>query len=191
MTTARIRPRLLAVWLALLALVGAIAAIEYTDRGESGGRDANQTQSGADSGSLLPVSVEQIGAIELVHAGTPHRFERDSAGTWFYHGAHSGSEAVHQADPVMGERIAKAFAALGRARIERRFPLDPQSGQYGITAPGTVILVYRVNDPRPFAQYAIGDVAPDTFSRYVLRIGNSEVVTIPNYQVDNLLALIK
>jgi hypothetical protein len=188
-TTVRIRPRLLAVWLVLLALIGAIAAVEYADRAES--RSASLAQN--DAGSLLPVPVDQLGAIELGHAGTLHRFERDSAGAWFYHGAHTGSETAHQhqVDPLMAQRIANAFAALGRARIERRFPLAPQSGQYGVTAPGTIILLYRVNDPRPLAQYAIGDIAPDTFSRYLLRMGSAEVVTIPNYQVENLLALVK
>jgi len=188
-TTVRIRPRLLAVWLVLLALIGAIAAIEYADRAESRGATLAQH----DAGSLLPVPVDQLGAIELGHAGTLHRFERDSAGAWFYHGAHTGSETVHQhqVDAVMAQRVANAFAALGRARIERRIPLDPQAKQYGVTAPGTIILLYRPNDPRPLAQYAIGDIAPDTFSRYVLRIGSAEVVTVPNYQVDNLLALIK
>lgn len=193
MTTARIRPRLLAVWLALLVLVGAIAAVEYAERVESGGRDGNEARDGADPGLLLPVPMDQISAIEVGHAGTLHRFERDSAGAWFYHGAHTGSEAVHEhrADPAMAERIANAIAALGRTRIERRFALDTQAKQYGVTAPGTLVLLYRTNDPQPFAQYAIGDVAPDTFSRYVLRIGSAEVVTIANYQVENLLALIK
>ena len=183
----------MAVWLALLALVGAIAAIEYADRFDSAGKGANEARDGADAGLLLPVPVDQISALEVGHAGTLHRFERDSASAWFYHGAHAGPEGVHQhqVDPAMAERIAAAFAAFGRTRIERRFPLDPQPAQYGVTTPGTVVLLYRANDPRPFAQYAIGDIAPDTFSRYVLRIGSAEVVAIPNYQVDNLLALIK
>lgn len=188
-TTARVRPRLLAVWLVFLALVAAIAAIEYGERAGPGAQGAGD----ADAGLLLPVPVDQINAIELGHAGTLHRFERDSAGAWFYHGAHTGSQASHQhrADPAVAARIAKSFAAFGRTRVERRFPLDAQSPRYGVTAPATVILLYRPDAPQPFAQYAIGDIAPDTFSRYVLRIGSAEVVTIPDYQVDNLLALIK
>ena len=43
---------------------------------------------------------------------------------------------------------------------------------------------------QPLAQYAVGDIAPDTLSRYVLVVGSSTVVTIPNYQIDNMLALI-
>ncbi len=191
MSAARSRLRLVAVWLVFLALAGVIAAVEYADRAESGG--AGEALDGTDAGLLLPVSVDRISAIELGHAGKLHRFERDRTGAWFYHGIHTEpeSEQEHRADPAMAQRIANAFAALGRTRIERRFPLDPQSRQYGVTAPGTLLLLYRANDPQPLAQYAIGDIAPDTFSRYVLRIGDAEVLTIPNYQVDNLLTLIK
>jgi hypothetical protein len=37
----------------------------------------------------------------------------------------------------------------------------------------------------------VGDLAPDTLSRYVIVVGSSSAVTIANYQIDNLLALIK
>jgi hypothetical protein len=54
-----------------------------------------------------------------------------------------------------------------------------------------VILLYRPSATQPLVQYAVGDVAPDTVSRYVDVVGAaSGVVTIPNYQIDNLLALI-
>ena len=35
----------------------------------------------------------------------------------------------------------------------------------------------------------MGQIAPDTVSRYVMVVGRPVVVTIPNYQIDNLLAL--
>ena len=54
-----------------------------------------------------------------------------------------------------------------------------------------VILVYRKDDAQPVAQYAVGDVAPDGLSRYVLRVGSASVVTIANYQITNLLDLIQ
>ena len=37
----------------------------------------------------------------------------------------------------------------------------------------------------------MGDLAPDKLSRYVMVVGSASVVTIANYQIDNLLALIK
>jgi hypothetical protein len=36
----------------------------------------------------------------------------------------------------------------------------------------------------------VGQVAPDTLSRYVMVVGRPTVVTIPNYQIDNLRALV-
>ena len=54
-----------------------------------------------------------------------------------------------------------------------------------------LILVYRPDDLQPLAQYAIGDLAPDMLSRYVLIVGSAAVATIPNYQIDNLLAVIE
>lgn len=179
----RLPRRLLAVWLALFALVILIVLVEYEDQ------PAQET----DENRLLPLPVEQLGALELGHAGALHRFERDARGEWFYHGAHAAFEAAHahQPDTAAAQRIAAAFDALGRARIERRLPYDRDSRQYGVTSPQMLLIIYQGKDQRPLAQYAIGDVAPDTFSRYVHRAGSTEVVTIPNYQVENLLSLIK
>jgi hypothetical protein len=176
-------PRLVGVWLALFGLVALIVLIDYE----------NTERPTADDNLLLPVPVGELAAVELGHAGALHRFERDASGEWFYHGAHAASEPghAHQSDPVASQRIAAAFAALGRARIERRLPYDRGSRQYGLAAPQMILLVYKSADAGPLAQYAIGDVAPDTFSRYVQRNGSTEVVTIPNYQVENLLALLK
>jgi hypothetical protein len=53
------------------------------------------------------------------------------------------------------------------------------------------VLVYRPGQSQPLAQYAIGHVAPDTVSRYVVVVGRPVVVTIAGYQVDNLLALVQ
>jgi hypothetical protein len=37
----------------------------------------------------------------------------------------------------------------------------------------------------------VGHVAPDTVSRYVMVVGSPAVVTIPKYQIDNLLDLVR
>lgn len=176
--------RLLAVWLALFALVALIALIEYEDA-------ARSAQETGEENLLLPLPVAQLGAIELGAAGALHRFERDAGGAWFHHGAHAGSEAAHahQADPAAAQRIAAVFGALGRARIERRIPYDGNSREYGVMPPRILLVIYTGEDARPLAQYAIGDVAPDSFSRYAHRAGSAEVVTIPNYHVENLLTL--
>jgi hypothetical protein len=180
--------RVLVVWLLLAALIGLVAAVEYGD--VMAARSARSAP--ADQGKLLPWPVEHIGAVELADAGALHRFERDAAGAWFYHGVHTASEAAHThaSDASTATRIEQAFQAFGRTRIERRLPAGADPRVYGLTAPRLLVLVYRPNARQPLAQYAVGDVAPDAMSRYVDVVGGAGVVTIPGYQVDNLLALL-
>ncbi|HZR02793.1 MAG TPA: hypothetical protein VFA81_06460 [Burkholderiales bacterium] len=182
--------RLMMVWGILLLLVAGIGVLEWKDRGPS----SEATHSGArDPRMLLPVSLDELGAIEIAQGGSIHRFERDAAGLWFYHGAHAGAPAAHahQTDPALAERIAYALAGFDRARRERHFPLRDGGKDFGVATPQMVILVYRPKSIQPLAQYAVGDLAPDNLSRYVLQVGESQVQTIANYQIDNLLKLIK
>ena len=158
--------RLLAVWTLLAALVGVIVALELAE-------SPGESRAAEEPAWLLPAPLEKIGAVEIGHAGRLHRFERGAGGEW------------------SAPRIAAALGAFARTRIERRVPYDAKSARYGIAAPGTVIVLYPLAGGEPLARYAIGDVAPDTFSRYVHRAGSAEVLTIPNYQVDNLLALLE
>jgi hypothetical protein len=180
-----IRPRLAAVWIVLAVLVGVVAAIEYGDHKSEGGGDERSAD------ALLPVGLKDLDAVEIGQAGTMHRFERDHDGAWFYHGVHGSAEAPHDhhADPAKADVIAKALAGFARARIERRLPAG--GAGYGLAAPRMLILIYRHDESRPFAQYAVGDVAPDSFSRYVQKLGNAEAVTIANYQIENLVKLIE
>jgi hypothetical protein len=177
------------VWLLLGVLTVGIGALEWTDhrRARSGGAGS------ADPRLLLPVPLSELGAIEIADAGRVHRFERDATGAWFYHGAHGVAESAHthDPDPARAERIARAFAALGRARAERDFPLGRDGAAYGVASPELVILVYRPGQSQPLVQYAVGHVAPDTVSRYVTVVGHPVVVTIPAYQIDNLRELIR
>jgi hypothetical protein len=180
------------VWLLLAVLVGGIVVSERTDLLRPQPRRDGHGHS--EARLLLPVPVDQLGAIEVVHGRTLHRFERDAAGAWFYHvhGVDTGSEEGHRhtADPAMAARIAHVFAAFGRTRIERRFALQTHARDYGVTTPELLLLVYQPHAIQPLAQYAIGDMAPDALSRYILVVGSATVVTIPNYQIDNVLGLI-
>jgi len=182
--------RLIAVWGVLLLLIGAIVAIEMQDRAAA---PSARSRPARDPRLLLPIPIDEVGAIEIAYGGAVHRFERDASSAWFYHGAHVQAQAghVHQADPAMAERIAKAFAGFDRARIERQFPPEKGLDAYGVVRPQMIILVYRPNDPQPLAQYAVGDIAPDTLSRYVMIIGTPVISTIANYQIDNLTGLIQ
>jgi hypothetical protein len=188
--------RLVFVWLLLAALV---AAIFFLDRGthlfES--EEEHAAHSGVPSGDrrLLPAPMVDLAAIEVAYGGALHRFERDAQGAWFYHAHATNPEAVanhtHVADAQVAQRIAKAFAGLENARLEREFPNDP-TADFGVTAPEMFLVVYgRESGTAPLARYAMGTLAPDNFSRYVLPSGSAKVVTIANYQFDNLVALIK
>jgi hypothetical protein len=187
-----IRRRTLVVWLLLGALIAGIALIESRNRSRLPEEVAERRYGAEGSRMLLPAPVEDLGAIELGHAGTIHRFERDAAGAWLYHGIHAQAQAAHehQTDPAQAQIIEKAFAALGRTRMERQLELDVQANPYGLNSPQMIILVYGRGNPVPMAQFAVGDVAPDGLSRYVLPVGGKYVVTIANYQIENLLGLI-
>jgi hypothetical protein len=145
------------VWAVCVLLVGVIVVRELGERSGRGGRAGE-----ADARLLLAEPVARLGAIEVLTAGRLHRFERDAAGAWLYHGSHSGAESAgheHAADSAQTQRISAAFDALGRARVEREFPRAADGRDYGTTAPQIVILLYRPREPQPLAQYALGDVA--------------------------------
>jgi hypothetical protein len=184
LSAGRLRPKLIAVWVLLFVLVGAIAIIELTGGSEETGAEVREKM-------LLPVAVEQVGAIELAHEGTLHRFERDTSTGWFYHGMHTGAESAHEhlTDPANSAQIEKAFAGLGRARIERQFDA-PRVNDYGVAVPKLLILVYRPQETTPLIQYAVGDLAPDQQSRYVQAVGSATVSLIASYQVEDLLELL-
>ena len=144
MSVGGLRPRLAAVWLVLFVLVGAIVAIEHANVvRQTSGREGD-----GDPRMLLPVPVDQLGAIEVAKAGTLHRFERDPAGAWFYHGVHAGSEGAHahSADPrfppvASGELagIDLELSLLGpleqrRLLAARRAPARPEVEHDGTAA---------------------------------------------------------
>ena len=182
------RRRLVAVWVLFAALAVAIVMIERQQRTATSEEDA-----GHDVRWLLPAEISELGAVEVMHNGTLHRFERDAAKTWFYHGIHTGSEQqhAHNTDPAAAAQIEKAFTGFGRTRMEREFPLNVEADEFQVTRPDIFIMVYRPGTVQPLARYAVGIVAPDGVSRYVLPVGSARVVTIPNYQIDNLLNLIR
>jgi hypothetical protein len=198
--------RLALVWGSLAALVVVILYAERADLMRLWESHDEHLAEG-DSRSLVGVPFGELGAVEIVHQGRVHRFERDAQKLWFYHGAHSAQQDahVHQSDPVAAARIDKALGAFSRTRIERWLSLDrtaeagtPEpsrqsgvnAGDYGVTVPSMLILLYLPGQMEPAARYAVGDVAPDTYSRYIQRLGSADVMTIANYQITNLQQLI-
>ena len=186
---AGVRPRVVVIWLLLLALVGAILFIQYKDRTTSSNDDAP-----VNPRMLLPMAIDELGALEIFYAGTLHRFERDAAGVWFYH-AHGAAKPndpshVHQTDAAQGNTIATAFAGLSRTHMEREFSRENEA-EYGLTAPEMFVLLYAKNTAQLLDKFTVGALAPDGLSRYVLSNNYPKVVTIANYQIENLQSLLK
>lgn len=188
MVEAALSRRLVAVWVVVAALAGMVAFDAWQSH-----RVGSATEEPArDERALLPLSIEEIGAVEVLSKGTLYRFERDAGGQWFYHGIHAEAQAQHEhiVDPAAAERIQKAMTGFGRARKERDFPLSTVADEFGVTRPEIFIMTYLPNSTQPLSRYAVGIVAPDGLSRYVLPVGSTTVVTIANFHIDNLLQLI-
>ena len=167
---------------------------------------------------LLPVSIEQIAAVEIVRDGNRYLFQRDWGGAPFKlaggksnhtddghahgkgeshghsHDGHGANEDHHHhGDGGHAERAAAIqhhLAALGRARIKRRFAPSSERGDYGLDRSHLTVRIYHSPFRPPIASFTVGGPAPDTLSRYVSIEGQEELVTIAQYQVDNLHALL-
>ena len=190
--TRGIHPRVVIIWLVLLALIGAIVFIQYKDRAatadDDGGAQVNARM-------LLPMSIEDLGAFEIFYTGTLHRFERDAAGVWFYH-AHGAAKAndaahAHRTDSPQAETIQTALRGLSRTHMEREFPRGNNEAEYGLTAPEMFVLLYGKNTAQLLDKFTVGTLAPDGLSRYIASNNYPKIVTIANYQIDNLLNLLK
>ncbi|MFN0305119.1 MAG: hypothetical protein ACKVQU_32750 [Burkholderiales bacterium] len=192
MNARRANKRVIIAWAMFACLIALIIGIELFDRNVA--RDDEAVANSMQRARLvLPVPIEQLSAIEVVHDGAIHRFERDPAQLWFYHGVHGAAEAshAHQTDPEHSRQIEHALQGFGRARTERQFPTDKGVQSFGLAVPQMVILAYAKNQQQPLLQLAVGDIAPDSVSRYVLAVGSASVVTIANFQIDNLITMIK
>ena len=186
-----VRPRVVIIWLVLLALIGAIVFIQYKDRTATADGDGAVQ---VNARMLLPMSIEDLGAFEIFHTGTLHRFERDAAGVWFYH-AHGAGKAndaahAHRTDSPQAETIQTALRGLSRTRMEREFPRGNEA-EYGLTAPAMFVLLYGKNTAQLLDKFTVGTLAPDGLSRYIASNNYPKIVTIANYQIDNLLNLLQ
>lgn len=146
---------------------------------------------------LLPASIDQIWAVELVSGGALHRFERDGAGRWFLHtGQHShvGGTNAHVADPVQAPVIAAALDGFGETQIEGRAALRPTGAdleQFGLSRPSLIALLYARDNSTPLARVEIGSAAKDGFSRYARLAPTGDVVMVADYEAQRLADLLK
>lgn len=181
------RNKLVALWIA----VGVLATIIFFKERQLS--STIEVPSGHSDKFLIPVPLDQIGAIEILRKGQLHRFEHDDKGTWFYHGQQDARDArahAHRADPLSANTVAQAITMFSRTQKEQPIPLQPGSDEYGVSRPDILVMVYQPGKTDPIARFAIGIVSPDGYSRYVLPVGAKEVVTIAEYQITSLMAMI-
>jgi hypothetical protein len=151
----------------------------------------------ASAGLLVPTSIDQVWAVEIVTGGKLHRFERDGAGDWFLHlgqHTHSANAPGHVADPAQAPIIAEALAAFGETQIEALAARRPSGGdlaRFGLERPALIALLYPRDSSTPLARIEIGNPAEDGFSRYAHLAPSGEVVTIAAYESERLVDLLK
>lgn len=144
---------------------------------------------------LLPVSIGQVWAVEIVAGGKLTRFERDAAGTWFKHigqHAHAAGGDVHVADPVQAAIIESAFRGLDTAVAESRVAPGDAShlAQTGLTLPTLIVLFYPRDSSTPLARLEFGAPA-DRLDRYARLAPDGSVVTVAEFEPRRLTELLK
>jgi len=144
---------------------------------------------------LLPVTMAQVWAIEIVASGKLTRFERNAAGTWFRHigqHTHTAGGDVHVADPLQAPIIDAAFRAFDAAVAEARVgPADaPHLAQYGLALPTLIVLFYARDSSAPLARLEFGASA-DRLDRYARLAPDGAVVTVAEFEPRRLTELLK
>ena len=147
------------------------------------------------AGLLLPVSMAQVWAIEIVFAGKLTRFERDAAGNWFRHVGqhlHTADSNAHVADPAQARIIDAALRAFDTAAVETRVgPSDPaRLARYGLSLPTLIVLFYARDSSMPLARLEFG-AAADGLDRYARLAPDGSVVTVAEFEVRRLTDLLK
>jgi len=179
------------IWITFICLVGFIGYLKLDGEHDHSGHDEHDNV--FESGTLLPVRLTDIYALEIGFEGNLYLIEKDDLGKWFYH-AHAANEGIlneheHVATPAEDEMIAIALMGLENARVERRLKTQ-QKDEYGVLKPSMIALVYGQDRNTPISQFAFGDVAPDNLSRYIHLVGSDQVATIADYQYSNLIELV-
>jgi hypothetical protein len=146
---------------------------------------------------LLPVSIAQVWAIEIVSRGTLYRFERDPAGLWFHHvgqHVHTPGGFVHHADPALAPLIEAELAVLDRlpvARIVARHPDAAALASAGLEHPATILLLYSRDTAGPVARIELGNTAADGLDRYARVQQSDTLVIVPDDAAQHLATLLQ
>jgi Domain of unknown function (DUF4340) len=145
---------------------------------------------------ILPVSLAQVWAVEIVFAGKLTRFERDGTGNWFKHvgqHSHSGNANAHIADPAQARVIDAALEAFDATPIETRIAPGTDAvdfAHFGLALPSLIVLLYARDSSTALARLELGTAAGD-FDRYARLAPNGDIVTVPEFEVRRLTELLK
>jgi hypothetical protein len=144
---------------------------------------------------LLPVSMAQVWAMEVVFAGKLTRLERDGAGNWFRHvgqHSHTAGSAGHVADPEQARLIEAALRAFDTTAVETRVGRADaaQLARYGLALPNLIVLLYARDSSTPLARLEFG-AAADSLDRYARLAPDGEVVTVAEFETRRLTELLK
>ncbi len=160
MSTRRLRPGLIAIWLVLAGLVVAILA-----------QQGDQVPDPAETAMpLLSVGAEALGSIEVLHQARRAAVSRDAEGQWFVHAAnhsHAGgavqADETHQATPeesaTLAARVAAAAGLTVRLAEQAAKPED-----IGVANPKTIVAFYgrsagEIDYGSPLTMLYVGDHA--------------------------------
>jgi uncharacterized protein DUF4340 len=145
---------------------------------------------------LLPVSLAQVWAVEIVFAGKLTRFERDGAGDWFRHvgqHSHANNAGGHVADPAQARVIGAALDAFDQAAVETRVARgadERELQRFGLTLPPVIVLLYARDSSAALARLELG-AAADRLDRYARLVPDGDVVTVAEFQAARLTELLK
>jgi acylphosphatase len=157
--------------------------------------NASSANASRGAGLLLPVSMAQVWAIEIVASGKLTRFERDLAGAWFRHTGqhtHAAGSDVHVADPLQATVIDAAFRRFDAAVAETRVaPGDARHlAEYGLALPTLIVLFYARDSSAPVARLEFGSPA-DRLDRYARLVPDGSVITVAEFEPMRLIDLLK
>jgi hypothetical protein len=148
-------------------------------------------------GLLLPVSIAQIWAVEIVRSGVLRRFERDPAGLWFHHTGqhvHLPGGFVHHADPKLAPLIAAELDALDRMPIAATAETNPDAAMLaaaGLEHPATILLLYSRDSAGPVVRVEFGKAVADGSGRWVRLQHSDSLTTVPTGSEKPLAALLQ
>jgi hypothetical protein len=146
---------------------------------------------------LLPVSIAEVWAIEIVSGGALYRFERDPAGLWFHHTGqhvHLPGGFVHRADPTIAPLIETELAGLDRAPVQRivaRHPDAPALADSGLVHPALILLLYSRDSAGPVGRVELGSAATDGSDRYARTQQSDVLATVPGDVPQHLATLVE